>query len=238
MSISTNNNIGTLVAEDYRTASIFQSYGIDFCCNGNRTIGDACTDKQIDSNNLIEKLEAVMATKDTENLDFNSFSPDFLVEYIVKKHHAYVEQKIPEIKPFLDKVTSVHGKRHPELAEIRALFYASAADLTAHMKKEELILFPFIKKLASNDDFTPSKIFDSVTSPIAMMHDEHDQEGERFRQMERLSNNFTPPEDGCSTYKVTFAMLKEFQDDLQKHIHLENNILFPKAIEMERSLMV
>jgi regulator of cell morphogenesis and NO signaling len=234
MQISTNNNIGALVAEDYRTATIFRNSGIDFCCNGNRTIGEACADKNLDSSRIISDLIQIMSTSESNNLDFKSFSPDFLVEYIEKKHHAYVEKKIIEIKPFLEKIAHVHGKKHPELFEIKALFNSSAADLTSHMKKEELILFPYIKKLFSQEEFTPSHLFDSVTSPIQMMHEEHDQEGVRFRRMSELSNNFTPPEDGCSTYKVTFAMLQEFEEDLQKHIHLENNILFPKAIELEQ----
>lgn len=237
MIITENNIVGEIVSEDYRAASIFQTAGIDFCCNGNRSILEACSDLQVDTNLLIQNLEKALQSIEAGGLNFNELSPEFLAEYIEKKHHRYVEMKIPEIRQFLNKMATVHGKRHPELLEIYDLFNASADELTAHMKKEELILFPHIKKLvvaSNNGEKAQSTIFESVESPIALMHQEHDTEGDRFRKIETLSNNYTAPEDGCSTYKVAFALLKEFQEDLHKHIHLENNILFPKAIALEK----
>jgi regulator of cell morphogenesis and NO signaling len=160
---------------------------------------------------------------------------DLLADYIEKKHHRYVEHKIPELKSYLSKVAKVHGERHPELLEIEALFTAAAHELLSHMRKEELILFPFVRNMTSNSDFQQPP-FGTVVNPIEMMKQEHDTEGERFRKISALSNQYTPPLDACTTYKVAFALLKEFEEDLHFHIHLENNILFPKAIETEKKM--
>lgn len=149
-----------------------------------------------------------------------------------------METKIQEITPFLHKVVRVHGNLHPELIEIEQLFKESAGELTAHMKKEELILFPYIRKMveAQRSGTQVQAPFGTVHNPIRMMMHEHDSEGERFRKIAALSNNYTPPADACNTYKVTYSLLKEFEEDLHLHIHLENNILFPKSIELENIL--
>lgn len=238
MKIQENQNIGELVALDYRTASVFKKYKIDFCCNGNRTIADACKKGDIDSINILSDLEAAMQSKVTST-DFQSWPLDLLAEYIEKKHHRYVEDKTLELKPYLDKICKVHGEHHPELFKINEEFLECAGAMAAHMKKEELIIFPFIKKMVSSkskhQEITKPG-FGSVQNPINMMMDDHEAEGERFVRISELSNDYTPPEDACNTYRVTLALLKEFEDDLHMHVHLENNILFPKAIEMENEL--
>lgn len=240
MSIQENQIIGELVAKDYRAASVFKKYGIDFCCQGNRTINDACEAKKIDSNLVIGDLNAQSSESKTENsIDYKSWPLDLLADYIEKTHHRYVTNKTQEIKPYLDKICSVHGGRHPELHEINEHFTATAGELAQHMKKEELVLFPFVRKMTQSQiDNTKVEAphFGTVQNPIQMMMDEHTAEGERYRKIEELSNNYTPPEDACNTYRVTFALLKEFEEDLHLHIHLENNILFPRAIELEKQL--
>jgi len=236
---NTQKQIGQYVAEDYRTAAVFSKYKIDFCCNGGRTIQEACSKKGIDSNFLIDELQAVLKTTSNQSIDYKSWPLDLLIDYIQKKHHRYVEEKIPVIRHFLDKLCSVHGERHPELFKINELFTASSGELAAHMKKEELILFPFIKKMVKAViDGKPIEVahFGTVENPIEMMMQEHDNEGKRFRQIAELSNNYQPPTDACNTYRVTFAMLNEFEQDLHLHIHLENNILFPKATKLESKL--
>lgn len=239
MNIQENSIIGEVVANDYRTASVFKKYGIDFCCQGNRTIQDACTAKKLDAKPVVSDLNSINNQKSGDSTDYKSWPIDLLADYIEKKHHRYVEEKTLEIKPYLDKICRVHGDRHPELFEINEHFNASAGELAAHMKKEELILFPFIRKMAKAKQEN-AKIeaphFGTVQNPIQMMMHEHTTEGERFRKIESLSNNYTPPEDVCNTNRVTFALLKEFEADLHLHIHLENNILFPKAIELEKEL--
>jgi regulator of cell morphogenesis and NO signaling len=229
--------IGQFVADDFRTAAVFNKYGIDFCCKGNKTIEDVCDKKGIDSNTLLDELQDILkATPDT-TMDFKSWPLDLLADYIEKKHHAYVEEKIPIILQFLNKLCQVHGERHPELFTINELFTASSKELASHMKKEELMLFPFIRQMVkakSEHSKVQLSPYVTVENPIGMMMNEHDNEGERFRQISELTANYTPPADACTTYRVAYAMLDEFEQDLHLHIHLENNILFPKAIELEQ----
>lgn len=243
MEILSNNaqkQIGQFVADDYRTAAIFSRYGIDFCCKGHKTIEEVCNKKQIDANQLLSELEAQLSLKTDQSIDYKSWPMDLLVDYIEKKHHRYVEEKTPVLRQFLDKLCKVHGQRHPELFEINELFNASAGELAAHMKKEELVLFPFIKKMVLavlNQSVVEAPHFGTVENPIAMMMEEHDNEGERFRKIAEITNNYNPPADACNTYRVTFAMLEEFEKDLHLHIHLENNILFPRAIKLEQQFI-
>ena len=240
MNIQEDQIIGELVATDYRTASVFKKYNIDFCCQGNRTINDACEEKDIDGKLVVSDLNELLNSKTDTALDYQSWPLDLLAEYIEKKHHRYVEQKTTEIKPYLEKICRVHGGRHPELHEISEHFNATAGELAMHMKKEELMVFPFIRKMVKAKE-AGTKVampnFESIQFPIQAMMDDHTNEGERFRLIDELSNNYTPPEDACNTYRVTFALLKEFEQDLHLHIHLENNILFPKAIELEKTFI-
>ena len=242
MEIQKNQNIGELVAQDYRLASIFKKYGIDFCCQGNRTIDDACKAKEMDVDIVLRDLNEVANANasNTTGIDFKTWPLDLLADYIEKTHHRYVEDKTPQIIPYLDKICEVHGEKHPELYQIKDLFQKVVENLAQHMKKEELLLFPFIRKMEKakrSGELLQKLYFDSIKNLVNEMEDEHFAEGDRFRDIERLSHNYTPPEDACNTYRVTFAMLKEFEEDLHLHIHLENNILFPKSILMEEELM-
>lgn len=237
MNIQEKTTIGDFVAHDFRTAAIFTKYGIDFCCKGQRTIDEVCTKKNINEANLLNELNAVLATKNDSGVDFNSWPLDLLIDYIEKTHHRFVEEKTPVLIQFLDKLCSVHGSNHPELFEITKLFKGSAEELEPHLKKEELILFPFIKEMmnATKSHGSIGKPnFGTVKNPITAMMEEHNHEGERFRTIAKLTNNYTPPEDACETYRVAYAMLEEFEQDLHKHIHLESNILFPKAKALEK----
>ena len=229
--------IGEIVAKDFRTAAIFSKYGIDFCCKGHRTLEEVCEKKNIDAERLGTQLESVLKNTDNTTIDYKSWPLDLLADYVEKTHHRYIEEKTPVLLQFLNKLCKVHGENHPELFEINALFTASAGDLAAHLKKEELILFPFIRKMVAaqlRQEYVEKPPFGSVENPVAMMKEEHEAEGERFREIAQLTNNYTPPADACNTYRVTFAMLQEFESDLHKHIHIENNILFPKAVQLEK----
>src|SRR5690606_864301 len=233
----TQKQIGQFVAEDFRTAAVFNTYGIDFCCKGHRTVEEVCDKHGINPEDLLDKLESVINSKTDQTIDYRSWPLDLLAEYIEKKHHRYVEEKTPILRQFLDKLCKVHGERHPELYEINELFVGCSGELASHMKKEELILFPFVKKMVKaklENNPVQSPAFGTVGNPIAMMMEEHENEGERFRRIAELTDNYTPPADACNTYKVTFAMLNEFEQDLHLHIHLENNILFPEAIKLEQ----
>jgi len=237
MIISKDQHVGELVAQDYRMAQIFKDHKIDFCCNGGRSLSDVCEKKNISLDQLVEKLKKVSSQKEAENINFGVWPLDLLADYIQKTHHRYVEKQSLVLKTYLDKLCKVHGTQHPELYEIKTLFKDSVEELATHMKKEELILFPFIKKInaAKNAQQTmPKASFNTVENPIKMMMHDHDTEGERFRKIAELSDDYTPPKDACQTYRVTFNLLKEFENDLHKHIHLENNVLFPKAIALEK----
>ncbi len=228
--------IGDIVAQDFRTAAIFKNYGIDFCCKGGRTIEEACESKKLDADKIYEEI-GNLPKNDGGTIDFNSWPLDLLADYVEKTHHRYVEEKTPVLQAFLDKLCKVHGGRHPELFEIRDLFEASARDLGAHLKKEELILFPFIKNMVQaqiSGNVIQQPPFGTVENPVNMMKHEHTVEGERLRKIAELTDKYNQPADACNTYRVTFSMLQDFENDLHKHIHLENNILFPKAIRLEK----
>lgn len=232
-----NKTIGSFVAQDFRTAGVFTKYQIDFCCKGNRTLNEVCEKQNIDPDTLLQNLNDVLESENNNGVDFNSWPLDLMVDYIEKTHHRYVEDKTIILTQFLDKLCKVHGAAHPELFKVNELFTAGAGELAQHMKKEELILFPFIKRMVKTkeeDGVLSQPSFGTVSNPIAMMMHEHDNEGDRYREIASLTNNYTPPSDGCTTYKVAFAMLKEFEEDLHKHIHLENNILFNKAVILEK----
>lgn len=237
MEIVEEQIIGGLVAQNYKTASVFKKYKIDFCCNGNRSISEACERKNINPGPLLKELQEIINEKSETSIDFNTWEPDLLADYIEKKHHRYVVSKIQEITPYLNKVVKVHGDHNPELKEIEILFHQSANELLQHLQKEEKILFPFIRDMVNakiNGKTIMQAHFGTVENPINMMKHEHENEGERFSKISELSNQYTPPTHACNTYRVTFSLLKEFEDDLHQHIHLENNILFPKAIELEK----
>lgn len=229
--------IGEYVAQDYKTAAVFQKYNIDFCCRGGRTIDEVCEKKQISKDELLSSLDKVLNATTGGSIDYKSWPIDLLVDYIEKKHHRYVEANIPVLMGFLEKLCKVHGERHPELFEIAEEFAASSHELTAHMKKEELIVFPHIRKMV-NAKLTGQELnsphFGSIQNPIEMMMIDHDNEGVRFRKIAAMTDNYTAPADGCTTYRVAFSLLKEYEEDLHLHIHLENNIAFKEAIKMEK----
>lgn len=237
MEITKETIVGDVVAEDYKMASVFEKYGIDFCCNGDKSIQDACAKKNIDAEALIKELgEPIQVSAGVER-GYNTWPLDLLADYIEKTHHRYVETQIGEITPYLDKIVKVHGEHHPELAEVQSIFKEAAGEFAQHMKKEELMLFPQIRKMVKakekNESFKAA--FGTLQTPIKGMLADHDHQGDAFEKISALTNHYTTPEDGCNTYRLTLGMLKEFEDDLHLHIHLENNILFPKAIVMEET---
>ncbi|MBP6176025.1 MAG: iron-sulfur cluster repair di-iron protein [Fermentimonas sp.] len=235
MEINNQSIIGKIVAENYKAASVFKKYKIDFCCNGNRTIADASKKNQIDEETLINELNDVTSEKNQGDIDFKSFPLDLLSDYIEKTHHRYIDSKIPEITPYLEKIVNVHGNMHPELYEVERLFKESAGDLSAHLRKEELMLFPYIRQVVKaqiSGSKKPVAKMGDAAEYIALMEDDHNVEGERFRTISELTDNYNPPADACNTYRVTLSLLQEFEEDLHRHIHLENNILFPKSIAL------
>lgn len=234
------NKVGEMVAEDYRTADVFKKYGIDFCCGGGKTIERVCDEKNISMPELIDALSRVGQSSIKGEEDFNNWPLDKLAAYIEFTHHSYVNENLLMISQYAQKVEKAHGQHNPEVIEIVNIWRELSEELSVHMKKEELMLFPFIKKmqraLSENTGLTGSAPFGTVQNPVSVMVHEHDNAGALLKRIALLSNNYTPPEHACNTYRVLYAKLQEFEEDLHKHVHLENNILFPKAIALEKQL--
>lgn len=234
-----SETIGEMVASDYRKAEVFRKFGLDFCCGGKKTLEKACEKKGLDVVEVKKALKAVEDDFTTNTEDYNSWELDFLADYIINKHHKYIENSHPMLFEFSQKVARVHGSRHAEVVDIAHYYIEVAEELQLHMQKEEMILFPYIKELAiAKRNGTPMERpqFGSIQNPINMMEAEHESAHVNMEKIRELSNNFTPPEDACNSYRVLFAKLKEYEADLHHHIHLENNILFKKAIELEKEL--
>ncbi|MDR8390684.1 iron-sulfur cluster repair di-iron protein [Aliifodinibius sp. S!AR15-10] len=234
-----NQTIGQLVAEDYRTAQVFRSFNLDFCCGGNKTVKEACNDSGVDYQEVKQALRQLDEKQNGAKDNYNEWSLDFLIDYIVNNHHKFSRNKLPEIGAYTKKVASVHGENHPELKQIYHEFTMLHGEMINHLDKEEEILFPYVKQLveAKQQGRKPDRPdFGEAADPIAMMEQEHDDAGAAMRKIRELSDDFTPPEDACTTYQLLFENLEAFEKDLHKHVHLENNILFPKALQLEKSL--
>ena len=231
-----DTTVREIVASDYRTAAVFQRYGLDFCCNGGQTIAHGCLRAGVDSAALLRDLDAVMKAPAGAAPRFGSWSPSALVSFIVGNHHAYVREALPTLLAHTRKIADVHGAHHTELTHIARLVEKVAAEMTDHMEKEEQILFPFIVELADATTHgrpAPRPPFGTVENPIRMMEHEHRFVGDALAEIRELTEGYRVPDDACATYRVCFQELEAFEADLHAHVHLENNILFPKAIAIE-----
>lgn len=230
--------VADMVTENIKTAHVFKKYGIDFCCGGGVSIQKACEKANVNYEDLMKDLLGVENSV-SHATNYNNWALDFLTDHIINVHHTYVEENIPLLIQYSDRVAKVHGHHYNELLEINALVHEVAGELSAHMKKEELILFPFIKKMVrakkEGTELNPPH-FGTVDNPIKMMEAEHEEAGEILRRIAELSNNYTPPQGACNTYRAFYAKLEEFEQDLHQHVHLENNILFPKSLKLEKEL--
>ncbi len=231
--------VANYVANNIKTAHVFKKYGIDFCCGGGITLEKACENNELDINVVMEELLEVGEVIENSN-DYNSWELDFLIDYIVTEHHAYVISGLPLLSEYSNKVAKVHGGHYPYLHTINKLFHEVSNELISHLKKEEEILFPYVKKLVEiernleNEKLTPP--FGTVNNPVQMMEEEHEHAGDVFKEISRLTNNYEFPEGACNTFRALYDMLAAFEEDLHKHIHLENNILHPKAVALENKL--
>lgn len=233
--------VGEIVAEDFKHAHVFDKYKIDFCCNGSIPLSEACKYANVELDKVIRELEE-SPSEESETasamVDFKNWPIDLLADYILKFHHRNIRKQGPRIAELLDKVCRVHGDNHPELFEVQEQFMQSLADLDNHLQKEEMVLFPYIYELCeAKQEGIPAPRFHcgTIESPIAVMMAEHDAEGERYRYIARLTNDFTAPADACTSFRLVLEDLKAFEVALHHHIHLENNIVFPRAIEMEHT---
>lgn len=239
MQINSMTSVGEIVEENFRTAAVFDRNKIDFCCGGGISLREACTRAGVELDEILEELEPMLITNDPDSRYISSLEPDELCDYIEKRHHTYVNENLPFLSEKLEKLCSVHGEGHPELFKVKELFELSAGNLAMHMKKEELILFPYIRKMVAThrSDKVSSDEFGDVAGTLDLMEKEHEAEGGRFVEIAKLTSGYNCPPDGCNTYRVTYRTLKEFEEDLHRHIHLENNILFKKALALEEQLI-
>lgn len=232
--------IGSLVAEDFRRASVFKRHGIDFCCAGGRTLENACKKRGVSVNDVLVEFELAEKGRKGEAIRADKLDVGVLADYIVNHHHNYVRESVPGLREMTEKVARVHGAGNPDLVSISVQFREIALELEQHMAKEEGILFPYVKELEKHEQsgrsLTPP-MFGTVRNPIRMMEQEHESAGSIMRGIRKLTNDYTPPEHACNTYRAAYTLLEEFEDDLHQHIHLENNILFPKATELEERLL-
>lgn len=238
MPISAAKTVRELAVELPQATRIFEKLGIDYCCGGGKSLQDACVQARLPVDDVLKTLEqaGVPETKVSENGDWRQTTLRELAEHIVTKHHAYVRQEIPRLEKLLTKVVAVHGQNHPELAKVQGCFGSIAAELTSHMMKEEMVLFPYINELESATAAgrpAPRPAFGTIRNPIRMMEMEHEAAGDILEQIKTLTSSYTPPEEACFSYRTLFAALKDFETDLHQHIHLENNILFPRAEQLE-----
>lgn len=233
-----NTTVGNIVASDYRAAEIFQEYGIDFCCRGDVTISQACREHGVSSEALQQAL--ITLTQIPERVEhYDQWALDFLADYIVNEHHAYARKMTPLLRQYAEKVVAAHGEQHPETKDIAGLFEKLSGELAMHTQKEELLLFPYIRRLVQAEKDgrqLPLPPFGSARKLIQTMDEEHAQTGDLLARIEALSKGYAPPEDACNTYRALYAYLKAFDADTKKHIHLENNILFPKTVKLETAL--
>lgn len=238
MEINRDTIIGDIVKENYKTAQVFDRNNIDFCCGGAISLAEACVKSKTDMDSMLRELEVMMMVNDPDSAYINGLELDELCDYIEKRHHSYVSQSIPFLQQKLQKLCDVHGEHHPELFQIRELFEGAAGNLSAHMKKEELIVFPFIQKMLKFKKGNGDAKIDSgeFSETMKTLDAEHQTEGERFEKISDLSNEYSCPPDGCNTFKITYQTLKDFEEDLHRHVHLENNVLFKKALALEQEL--
>jgi len=237
MTIAASKTVGEMVAETPSCAREFEALGIDYCCGGSRTLGEACTQLNVSVQETLARLEksAAQATS-AEDKNWQGLPLTDLIAHINSTHHVFVRSECPRILKLTEKVVGVHGTNHPELLTVQAIFAALSDELHLHLMKEEQILFPYVLRMEESvtaGEPAPPAMFGTVMNPIRMMMQEHDGAGEALRTLRSATSDYKVPDDACVSYRTLYEALKDFEKDLHQHIHLENNILFPRATAME-----
>ena len=230
-----NKTIGEIVAADFRTATVFENHGIDFCCGGKVALAATCAEKGLDLAAITRELEAVQNQSAERSQNYSSWSLPFLADYIVNTHHVYLKENDDQIAAYAQKIASVHGAHHPEVIRIAAIFGKIATDMVGHLKEEEEVFFPALKRAdaARTAGSAPdASDRETIRASLLRLHREHEEIGTAIHEIRHLAKGYAIPEDVCNTFMLTYRKLNEFEDDLHKHVHLENNILFPKAAEL------
>jgi len=239
MTISLDKTVREIAVEVPASVQVFETLGIDYCCGGRKSLEQACSDLHLATPEVLQKLQKVTEERsETDDGQWHSASLADLTQYIVRKHHSFVRQQGTRLEALAQKVRDKHGAKYPELARIADLFRALRDELSMHMSKEEQVLFPYITRLehaVQSGQPAPHSPFGTVANPIQVMTDEHDDAGSLLGAIRRASNDYLPPVDACPSYYAFYDGLKAFERDMHYHIHLENNILFPRALALEEN---
>ena len=237
MSIEATQTVGELAAQLPGATRQFEKLGIDYCCGGSRTLGQACADAKITVEQVLARLqEGLAAAGPISDRDWKTVTLAELIAHINSTHHVFVREECPRIEKLAAKVVGVHGKNHPELVQVQALFSELAGELSVHLMKEEQILFPYVvlmEEAVASGEPAPPAMFGTVVSPVRMMMQEHDSAGDALKKFRELTTDYAVPADACISYSTLYEALQNFEADLHQHIHLENNILFPRAVALE-----
>lgn len=232
--------IREIALESPATTRVFEEFKIDYCCGGRKLLEEACSTAGLDFQLVADKVGAVLngsRSADSAN-DIERQSASNLIEHIISKHHVFTAEEVERLRPLMQKVSSRHGDLHPELFKLQTIFTALGDSLIPHMRKEEMVLFPYIQELeraAEADLSAPVPHFGTVANPIRMMMTDHEEDGARLRTMRELSNDYKLPEGACPSFTALYAGLEDLEKDLHRHIHLENNVLFPAAVDLEKA---
>jgi regulator of cell morphogenesis and NO signaling len=236
MSVEISKTVRELVLANPAAARTLEQFGIDYCCGGNKSLAETCANASVPVEQVVGALEKPQSVPDARDWQIAPLAQ--LIQYIVEKHHAFTREEIKRLESLLAKVVSVHGTNYPELTRVQSVFRKLDKELTMHMMKEEEILFPYIEEMEAAVNAKrslPSCMFGTVQNPVRMMMMEHDSTADALREMGALTNSYAVPADGCVSYQMLYRALPAFEADLHEHIHLENNILFPRSIQMEEA---
>jgi len=237
MTIATTKTVGEIAAAMPSATREFEKLGIDYCCGGSRTLGEACAQANISIDEALTRLEKSLAsTQPGESSDWQNQLLADLIAHITSTHHVFVREEGPRIEALAAKVVGVHGKNHPELLQVQQTFSALAEELRVHLMKEEQVLFPYVLRMEESvvaGEPAPPAMFGSVVNPVRMMMQEHDGAGDSLRSLRAITSDYKLPEDACISYGTLYQAIQGFEADLHQHIHLEINILFPRAVAME-----
>lgn len=237
MQTTLEKTVREIATENPASIRVFERLGIDYCCGGKKPLSDACSSANVGLDRVMDLLaEAAREPQSPQGGEWNEKPLRDLMTHIVAKHHGYVRRETPRLEAMLTKVVGKHGAAHPEGVRIEQLFKAIGEELSTHMLKEEQVLFPYVERMeeaVQNGDAVPAAFFGTVKRPIANMVAEHDDAGAILAEIRQLSNGYTAPAGACPTFIGLYRGLEEFERDLHYHVHLENNILFPRAIEIE-----
>jgi regulator of cell morphogenesis and NO signaling len=232
-------SLADIVRHDPRAARVLERFGLDYCCGGRQTLEKAAAARKVAIAPVVKALEGLGTPESAAPADADWKQLDDLTRHLVDRHHGYVRDITPTIQAWLAKLTARHGARHPELEQVREAFETLATELAAHMAKEENILFPFIDDLAAarrQGKRLPTSPFGTVLHPVHVMEADHRAAAELLARLRTLTGGFALPDDACTTYRLCYTELEQFERDLHWHVHLENNVLFPRALELEQQL--